>query len=442
MSQTWKSTLSFILATSGAAVGLGNIWRFPYMAGENGGGAFFIVFIGCLILIGIPVLKAEVVLGRLARLNPVDGLAYLAKAQHKSPYWNIFGWLGILILCMLLGFYSVIAGWSIAYIYYALSGLFFKATQDSILAQWNLMLVNPSTLILYHATFLTLTMGVVGQGLEKGIERATTWMMPLLFIMLIGLALYAGIVGNFLEAFYFLLAPDFSKITKTVLLAAMGQAFFSLAVGAGAMMVYGSYLPKTGSLGNSLEITNVMNVLAAVLAGLAIFPLVFHYGLTPEQGPGLMYKVLPMAFAQMQHGTYIGAAFFTLLLFAAWTSSISMAEPIVMLLVEKLNIGRARASSVVGIGAFILGLGTVYSFNVLADVRILGFSFFQCLVDLPMNILLPIGGLGLALFTTWVVGFERFAEGYGKKKSARFWFFLISTTAPVGILAILLGNFW
>ena len=443
MKQTeWSSRLAFILAATGAAVGLGNIWKFPYMAGDYGGSAFVLLYVLCVLLIGIPAMIAEILLGKIGRQNPIDTLSALAQETGHSPLWRWIGWLGALSLLMVLAFYSVISGWSIAYIGYAASGLFQNSTIEVVYNQWFDLMANPALLVTLHTIFMSLTLWVVARGVKNGLELASKWMMPLLFLTVSLLMVYGIWQGDFKAGWHFLFHFDLTRIDTEVILAAMGHAFFTLAIGAGAMLVYGAYLPKSVPVFQTITAIALLDVLIAFMAGLAIFPLVFANNLAPEAGPGLMFKVLPIALMNMPFGRLMGTLFFFLLLFASWTSSISMAEPLVLILMERLGFSRKKASWVVGLSAWTIGLSAVFSFNIWSDVQLFGrYGIFQILTDVPTNILLPIGGLGFTLFTLWVLPKKLTQTALAAPPYLeRPWRFITKYITPIGILVVLISG--
>lgn len=443
MKSQWSSRFAFIMATTGAAVGLGNIWKFPYMAGENGGGLFVFLYLLAIVFIGVPTMMAEILIGRLGRQNPVSTLHSLAIHARKSPHWQLLGWWGALGLLLVLSFYSVVAGWSIGYLIKAWFGEFTGLAPDAVLELWHNFLANPFTLIFWHTIFISLTLWVVAKGVKKGLERAANIMMPGLFCVLLLLVLYGALVGDFQAAFDFLFKPNLKEINGNAVIYALGHAFFTLAIGAGTMLVYGSYLPKDTRLASSVCIIALLDVLVALCSGLAIFSLVFAYQLPPEEGPGLMFKVLPIAFAQMPAGQWIGGLFFLLLWFAAWTSSISMAEPLVVLLVERGKMSRKHASILIGLICWILGLFALLSFNVWEDLRLFGeFTIFNAMADFTTNIILPIGGILFTLFAGWVVSSKEAKRGLLMENDFLFkiWQVLVRFIAPIGIIVTFIYN--
>lgn len=440
----WSSRFAFIMATSGAAVGLGNIWKFPYMAGQNGGGAFVLLYLLCILLIGMPTMIAELLIGRRGQRNAINALATLAQESGRSPAWQLMGWLGVLALVMVLSFYSVVSGWSIFYFFQAVKGTFLHASPESILKVWDNLLASPVTLIVWHTLFMLLTLSVVALGIIKGIEKLSKWMMPALFLVLITLVFYAAIEGDMPQALHYLFSFKLEAITSRTIIDAMGQAFFSLATGAGCILIYGSYLSKKTDLVNTVLVISLLDVIVALLAGLAIFPIVFSHQLLPESGPGLMFHVLPIAFSNMPGAFLVGPAFFILLIFAAWTSSISMAEPLVALLQERWNISRLKGAFCVGIVAWSFGLCSVFSFNVWNEVKLFHrFSIFQILTDLPTNILLPLGAISFCLFAGWIMKATFVKTEFQPQSNTVYalWRFAIRYIAPLGIAIVFFTSF-
>jgi len=434
----WSSRLAFILAASGSAIGLGNIWKFPYLAGENGGGAFVLVYLLCAVGIGIPIMMAETMLGRRAKRNPVDTMAALAEEAKAGPYWRFVGWLGVTAGFLILSYYSVIAGWAMSYIFKINSALFEKIDAAGATRLFNAFKDSPEYLGIWHTFFMAATMFVVSKGVSSGLERLSRYMMPALLVMLVVLDLYAMGSGGFGKGFAFLFNPDFSKLTGAGVLVALGQAFFSLGLGMGSIMAYGSYLPNDVSIARSSVFVVATDTAVALLAGLAIFPLVFANGLAPSMGPGLIFETLPIAFGQMPGGWLFGMVFFVLVFFAAITSSVALVEPAVAFLSEK--IGRGPACLYSGLACWALGLGTVFSFNVWADATLFGKNFFELVDVLTAQIMLPVGGVLIAVFAGWVMR-KKSSEAeldLADPRHYNAWRILVRYAAPVGVALVFL----
>ncbi|MCB1827165.1 MAG: sodium-dependent transporter [Coxiellaceae bacterium] len=438
----WSSKWAFILAATGAAVGLGNVWRFPYMAGTNGGSAFVIMYLIFVAIIGLPIMIAEILIGRRARQNPVSAMQTLAEESGHAKDWRLVGWWGALALLLVLSFYSVVSGWSIAYLVRCFGEAFTGMSPQEVSAHWSLFLASPWRLIGWHTLFMCLTIGVIMRGVQQGLEQATKYMMPGLYIILIVLVIYAGMEGDFKQAFHFLFDVHWEKVTPSVVISAMGHAFFTLALGAGAMLTYGAYVPKRVSIANAVWIVAVLDILVAILSGLAIFPLVFAHHLAPNSGPGLMFVTLPIAFSHIPAGAIIGGLFFVLLLFAAWTSSINLAEPMVIILMNHFKLSRNKAALIVGALAWFIGLGSALSFNVWNKVKLFHhFTVFDIATNVPTDIILPIGGLCFAIFTGWIMK-KKFTQQEVDKSVYPLWHFLVRYIAPAGIIIVFLSVFF
>ena len=307
----WTSRWAFILAATGSAVGLGNIWKFPYIAGENGGGAFVLVYLLCIACIGLPVMMAEIMIGRRGRQNPVNSLATLAEEEKAHPFWKYLGWMGIAAGIIILSYYSVIAGQAMAYVFRAFSGVFEGVTADGAKSIYTALASDPERLLAWHTIFMIITMTVVARGVQHGLEKSVRFLMPALFALLLLLVGYAASTGEyFYQAIDFLFTPDFSKLTGEGVLIAMGHAFFTLSLGMGAIMVYGSYLSQKTSITTVAITISMADTLVALLAGLAIFPLVFANGMEPGAGPGLIFETMPIAFGHIAGGQFFGGLFF------------------------------------------------------------------------------------------------------------------------------------
>ncbi|NWG45667.1 MAG: sodium-dependent transporter [Alphaproteobacteria bacterium] len=446
--ETWSNRAMFILAAVGSAVGLGNIWRFPYLAGENGGGAFVLVYLACVLGIGLPVLIAELIIGRRGRCSAVASARSVARESGASGGWAIVGWLGILAAVLILSYYSVIGGWLVAYVPITATGTFTGADAAAVSARFGAFLADPWVMTGAHAVFMAITVGLVAQGVRKGIEAAVRVLMPALFLLLVLLVVFAMVEGAFGEALAFLFVPDFSAITFGVVIEAIGQAFFSLSIGMGAMITYGAYLDRDTSIPASALTVAGADTLVAILAGLAIFPIVFAAGLDPSGGPGLLFQSLPFAFGQMPFGALVGTLFFLFSLFAALTSSIALLEIVVSWAEEHRGWPRAQATLIVGAISFVLGLATVLSFNRLSGFAPLGFlpglegkTIFDLLDLLTNNIMLPVGGILIALLAGWVMKQSVIAEEYGAGVLRGPWYLMLRYVAPVAIGLVLVFAF-
>ncbi|MDX2507253.1 MAG: sodium-dependent transporter [Gammaproteobacteria bacterium] len=452
--ELWSSRLTFILAATGSAVGLGNIWKFPYITGENGGGAFVLIYLFCIAGIGIPIMMAEIMLGRRGRQDPVTTMKHLAKESGHSRSWGLLGWLGVIAGFLILSYYSVIAGWAMAYIPRMASGVFTGLEAEAVNSVFASLVSSPESLLAWHSIFIFMTMMIVARGVRGGLEKAVTFLMPMLFVLLIILIFYAIDTGYFKQGLAYLFNPDFSKITTEGILSAMGHAFFTLSLGMGAIMVYGSYLPKNTSIAKASIAVAFMDTLVALLAGMVIFPIVFANALEPGAGPGLIFKTLPLAFGNMDYGTLFGTLFFVLLVFAAWTSSISLIEPAITWSMKTFKVSRIRASVISGFLVWLMGLLTVFSFNLASDftfssaistkygefVILKDATAFDFLDYLTSNIMLPLGGLMIAIYAGWLM-----KKAYSREELNinRFWYpvwsFLVRYVAPLMVVVVFLN---
>ena len=445
----WSGRLAFILASVGAAVGLGNIWKFPYTLGSSGGSAFVLIYILAIVLIATPIMLSEMIIGRRAGKSAPEALKLLASQQGHSPRWSLVGWMGLFALLLVLSFYSVIAGWSGAYLVKTLSGQLAGLQPEQTAKQFGAFLHSPGSLTFWHVLFTGATIIVVAKGIKTGLERVTTIVMPALFVMLIGLVIYSALTANFAQALEFLFRPDFSKLDSKVVLAAVGQAFFSVNVGVGAVLTYSAYLPKDVNLFRSALTISAGDTLVALLAGLVIFPLVFAFDLDPGEGPGLVFVTLAAAFGQMPGGSFVGAAFFLMLLLAALTSSLSMLETATARAVEFEGVTRGMAACVIGGVAAALGLITVLSFSHWENLYLLaGFDSFATktpfdLIDyLVSNVMLPLGGVLYALFAGWWLSREMQVQelGVGDGGLFRLWLGLVRVVAPAAVAMVFYFN--
>lgn len=441
----WAGRWTFILAATGSAVGLGNIWKFPYIAGENGGGAFVLVYLACIAVIGLPVMMAEVLLGRRARKSPIYAMQDMAREANASCLWRVIGWSGAVAGFLILTFYSVIAGWALAYIDKMVSGEFVHAAPETVGNIFTTLLANKVELIQWHSLFMFLTVIVVAAGVTKGLGVAVRILMPLLFALLLVLLWYSSQHGNFAQGFHFLFNFDFSKLTWNGVLIALGHAFFTLSLGMGAIMAYGAYMPERADVSKTVVTVAVLDTLVALVAGMAIFPIVFAANIEPSAGPGLLFVSLPVAFGNMDAGLIFGTVFFVLVSVAAWSSSISLVEPVVAWMVESGRFSRVGAIFLVGVSAWLMGLGTVLSFNDWAEFKpLFGMTFFDFLDYLTANIMLPLGGLFIALFVGWKMNREHIREEIADLNDKQFdiWLMMVRWVSPVAVSAVFIFLVW
>ena len=436
----WSSRLMFVLAAAGSAVGLGNIWRFPYVAGENGGGAFVLVYLGCIALIGFPIVMAEIVLGREGRKSPINTMADLAKRSRRSTIWQAVGWMGAGTGFIILSVYSVIAGWVMAYVIRMASGDLAGADSGSAGAAFDGFTQDAGSVLGWHTLFMILTMFIVARGVGRGIEFAVKYLMPALFFLLLMLVGYSVVTTGpaFGEGLAFMFSFKFDQLTWAAVLLAMGQAFFTLSLGMGTMMTYGAYMPAGASIPGTAAMVAILDTTVAILAGIIIFPLVFANDLTGSTGPGLMFVTLPIAFGQMTGGQLFGTAFFLLVSFAAITSSISMIEPACAWLVEKTGFRRPMVAVILGVIAWVLGLGSALSFNLWSDVQLLGgLNFFESMDYLANNIMLPLGGMLIALFTGWMVDKSIVRQQMAVSEGGLLFFlWIVRVVAPAAVFVV------
>ncbi|WP_073975412.1 sodium-dependent transporter [Erythrobacter donghaensis] len=440
-SQKWSSHFAFVMAAVGSAVGLGNIWKFPYMTGTSGGGAFVLVYLACVAMIGLPILIAEVTIGRAGGASPMGALRNLAAKYRASRHWQIVGLVGALTALLVLSFYSVVAGWALAYVPVAATGKLAGISGAASETIFNTILADPVGQIGWHTAFMATTVLIVSRGIGGGIERAVTWLMPMLAVLLVLLVAYAAAQGAFLDGAAFLFAPDFSALGTEAVLSAAGHAFFTLSVGLGAMIAYGGYLPEGVSIPRTAITIAALDTLCALAAGLAIFPLVFAHGLDPAGGPGLVFVTLPVAFGGMPGGDLFGALFFILLGIAAVTSAVALLEPIVATMVER-GFRRSSCATMLGLLCWAIGLASVFSFNVWSDVRIAGDerTIFDWLNLLTSDILLPLGGIAIALFVGWAMPLRALGGEIDLgPRWLRAWRALVRYIAPAAVAMVLVS---
>ncbi|KAA0010472.1 sodium-dependent transporter [Billgrantia pellis] len=437
--ERWSTRRAFILAVTGAAVGLGNIWRFPYITGENGGAAFLVLYVAFVLLLGLPIMMAEILIGRAGRRSPVESLGHLAALAGASRHWRFLGLFGAFTVFCILSFYSVVSGWSIEFFVTAINGGFVGRDPAEIGAGFEAFLADPWRMVFNHTLFLFMTMTVVAAGVAKGLERLNNLLMPLLYLLLMLLAGYAATTDGFGTALAWLFRPDLAAITPMVVMHAMGHAFFTLAVGACALMAYGAYMPERQSLPHAAGAVALLDVGVALLAGIAIFSVVFSQGMDPGEGPGLMFVTLPIAFAELPWGALWLSTFFLLLLLATWTSSINLAEPMVATL-QGRGLGRGRSATLVGVLVWLMGLLSALSFSTLSGWRpLFGMNAFDLVTTIPTEIFLPVGGLLIAVFSAWVMPRHEAQAALGVGESGFFLWRTVVRWVSIPLAALVLA---
>ena len=437
--EQWGSQLGFILATTGSAVGLGNIWKFPYIVGENGGGAFVLVYLGCILLIGIPIFMSELFIGQRGQANVVDSFEKLDK---KGTPWQTCGWIMFVSPILVLSFYSVVGGWCLDFAFNSLMNRFSGMSQEEISSALGNIFANPTRQVLWHAIFMGICMFVIYHGVQRGLERWNKILIPLLVLILIGLFIKALFLEGFGEAISFLFVPDFSKISIEGVLVAIGHSFFTLSIALGTLLTYGSYLSTKQKLPKLAMTIGTLDTIIALMAGVIIFSVVFSFGLEPGAGPTLIFATLPSLFVQMTGGALLSVAFFMLVSFAAITSAVSIMEAPVVVVSEKFCIKRSTSTFILGGVSFALGILCALSFNHLADFTIIGYNIFDLFDKTTTNWLMPIAGILIALFAGWQIKpavmndlLKQFPHDYVR------WVFIwmIRIVAPIAVLIVMLN---
>lgn len=434
----WSSRFTFLMASVGFAVGLGNIWRFPYVTGENGGAAFVLVYLACAFFIGMPILMAELLIGRRGQGSPTSAMSNLAQQHGRSQNWRIVGAMGLLAAYTIEIVYAVVVGWVLWYLFKAITTGFVDVDAVAAGAQFDAVLADNVGMLFWTLLGLAITGAIIYAGVKEGIERAVNVMMPTMFLLLIGLAIYNVFAGGFSEAIAWLFTPDFSKIDFKTMLAAIGQAFFSLGVAMAGMMVYGSYLPQSINITSSVLLIVLVDTGVALLAGLVIFPAVFNNGLDPAAGAGLIFQTLPVAFAQMPGGYVFSVLFFLILSVAGITSMVGLAESVNAWLEDRFGMARHRSALLVVGSVAVFSVLSILSYNVMGETGFAGRNFNDIMDYFSNQILLPLGGLLIALFAGW--GMSRASakdelSGIGEGVFS-LWHFLIRFVVPPAVLII------
>lgn len=438
----WSSHLGFILAAAGSAIGLGTLWKFPYVTGENGGGLFVLMYMLCTFFIGIPIFIAELILGRKAQRGAVGIFATLS---HNSTVWKGVGWLGVIASFILMSYYSVLAGWGLNYVFMSLNQSYFNRSAQEISGMFDLLSASGDITIFWHFLFTALTIAVVYPGVRQGIEYWSKFMTSTLLVLLLALCAYTITLDGVSEALQFLFTPDFSRFKTSSALEALGLSFFTLSLGQGIMLTYGSYMRRSEDIPKTSFIIGTMIILISLLAGLMIFPVIFTFGFTPEEGRGLVFKILPFLFAKLPGALIISTTFFVLFVFTALTSSIALVEVVIANFIDLMGWSRKKAVLVTGISVFIFGIPSALSNSNTLFANwpaIYGKTFLATVDDLVSVWLLPIGGLMIAIYAGWFldqsISEDEFQAGTSWKKLWRPWLFFVRWVAPIAILVIML----
>jgi len=445
----WSSHLAFLAAAIGSAVGISNVWKFTYVAGENGGGAFVLVYVGAVAFVALPALIAEFLIGRRGGASVVKSMENLAARDGISPAWRYYGQMAALGAFIALSFYAVIAGWTVDYFFQALSGGFNGISAAGSAAALDRLMSDPGRMVVSQLIFLGLTAITVAAGVKKGLERVLRLLTPALFVILFILLVYAIFAGDFAAGARFLFMPDFSRLDAHTVLMAIGQAFFSLGIGLGVLLTIGAYMDRKSSIVRASVVVAAADAGVALLAGLAIFPIVFAHGLSPAEGPGLIFATLPVAFGEMPCGLLLGALFFVLMAVAALTSAITILETVVATIEDYSGASRHKIVFWVTLLLFVAGLGTVFSFSSLADFHPLGFipafenrNIFQSLDYIVSNFMMPAGGVLIAMLAGWGLGRQATRDELGVTDSYLFglWRLLVKALVPVAISWVFVAN--
>ncbi len=432
------------MAAAGSAIGLGTLWKFPYMTGQNGGGLFVLTYLLCTFVIGIPVFVAELMLGRKAQRGAVG--IFMSLANH-SPIWKLAGWLGVIVSFLIISYYSVVAGWGLNYVLMSLNKFYVNRSAEEIYGVFDLLHKSGDICMLWHFIFMAITVAVVLQGVRKGIEFWSRIMTSGLLVLFVGLFIYATTLDGFGRAVHFIFYPDFSKFTLTGALEALGLSFFTLSLGQGIMLTYGSYMKSTEDIPQTALIVGGMDIAVSLLSALMIFPIIFTFGFEPAQGTGLVFQTLPVLFARLPGALIISTLFFTLFVFTALTSAVALVEVVVANFIDLFDWSRRKATLIVGIAAFVVGIPSALSGSQGIFVHwkeIYGIDFFGTVNVLVDQWLLPLSGFMVAVFMGWVLPRDAAYKEFMSGTKLRFlfwpWMFLTRWVAPLAIIIIILGQ--
>ncbi|MGE4267851.1 MAG: sodium-dependent transporter [Deferribacterales bacterium] len=438
MRNHWSGRLGFTLAAVGSAVGLGNIWKFPYITGMNGGGAFVLVYLLAIVICGLPLLIAELLIGRESQKDVVGTFKHLS----KNPFWSNIGWINFIASYVILSYYGTVAGWTFNFLLKSVSGSYLKLPAEQLSGLFGQLVGDALTQIFCFTVFLVLTVYAVLKGVKKGIEQWNRVMMPGLFIILVVMFAYAMTTKGALEGIKFMFYPDFAKLTVEGVLEAIGHSFFTLSLAMGIIVTYGSYMDSRETIFPMATKIAVLDTVVALVAGLALFPIVFTVGLEPAAGPGLIFKTLPQVFASLPFGHALSFLFFLLLAFAALTSMISIFEVVVAYLIDEKGMERKKASIMMGFVLFITGLPAAMSYNVLGNFTVMGMPVLDAMDNFASNYLLPIGGMLTSVFVGHIlkkeIAYRQIAETDKLVIVFNVWYFIIRFITPLTVLIVFL----
>ncbi len=442
MTSHWKSRTGFLLAAVGGAVGLGNIWRFPFEAGQNGGAAFVIIYAAFVIIIGFPLLSAETMLGRYGKQGAITNFGHVARMENVSQNWKYVGWFIASSAFILCSYYSVIAGTTGAYAVEAVMGTFADITPEGAVELYASYSESPLKLTFWHGLFMVVCAIILSNDLNSGIEKMTSIAMPIFFCLLLALIIMGAVIGDFGAGIAFLFEPDFSKVNAGVIISALGQAFFSIGVALGIMLTFGAYLPQETSIVKSAFIICIADTCVAVFAGLSIFPIVFGFGMEPNVGSALVFNTMTVAFGQLEYGRIVGTAFFTLLAIAGFTTLLAMMEQMVSYLNKFYDMARSKAAMLVAGSIFSVGMLSVFSTNILAHITFAGMNLLDSFDWWINKVGLPLGGLITAIFVGWVIKKQNVLEAFGENEShLELIYALIKYLCPLAIAVVFVSQF-
>jgi len=434
----WAGRWTFILAATGSTVGLGNVWKFPYLAEMNGGGLFILVYLGCLFAMAIPLMMTQVAMGRLARRDPVGTFRVLGRPLGASRRWLWGGRIGVIAGFLILSFYSVVGGLGLAYVFYSAFGDFLGATPRQIALQLDGVLVSPDVMVVWHSLFLLLVISVSARGVTRGLERSLKVIVPMLLLLMLALAVYASQAGEFGRAWQSMFGLRPAQLSWQSVLDAVGHAFFTLSLGMGAMLIYGAYMPRRDAVGPSVALVVMVDTLVALIAGVTLVALLFASHQSPHSGFDLLFREVPQAFGHLPGGQFLGTVFFIVVSLAAWSSAISVMEPAVSWVQERTGMARAWVVWGVGVLSWAAGLVSIFSFNLWSGVSLLGMNVFGWVNFITASLMLPVAGVLVAIFAGWVIPPGMFRHELDMRHPVLFvvWRWLVRYVVPLAVVLV------